>query len=557
MERIMVLMFLFSTYIFAIEPATSELKPLPVYIGDEHIPSRVIPYLGGRQSPGDSIGMTVYDMQVNNNSRNRIMVDDNDQAHIDWMRVPDTSWSIRLCAWNARFTDGSYFGETPASVSWSGFVKIAVTRDIDPDNQRSVIAYHYDAGSGYYAWIDIDQGNLWGTWPNDPKSPQIANYIWPDITVANNGNIVMATGDYPNGNTHHLLITTDEGNNWTLISDFDSCAVLTHSLQASRNTGSDKVVFAHTQFIADTIGSGQIDEDIWYMVSTDGGITWGPHINLTNYQPYPIDSVRAYADANPAFDISDNLHIVWAGRRVTDNYWEASKIFHWDEVNDTITIVSSPSIFYSDSGGWWISTTSSADPGSWRMPADWPQIVFDPNGTIYCLWHGNDDYNDGSAGGYFNGELYGSYSTDDGITWADYVNLTNTRSPGAGPGECMDEDYMTAYPYVVNDSVFVTYIEDKDAGAYVNTEGVCTDNPVRCWVFHKNLITEIEEGKSKAIKSNNQGATIISGPLLLPEDKNWRIFDIMGRQIYALNPVPGIYFIEVDGEIQQKVIKIK
>ena len=52
-------------------------------------------------------------------------------------------------------------------------------------------------------------------------------------------------------------------------------------------------------------------------------------------------------------------------------------------------------------------------------------------------------------------------------------------------------------------------------------------------------------------------ATIFSGPILVPEGNPFRIFDITGHQIHILNPVPGIYFIEVDGEIQQKVIKIK
>ena len=53
------------------------------------------------------------------------------------------------------------------------------------------------------------------------------------------------------------------------------------------------------------------------------------------------------------------------------------------------------------------------------------------------------------------------------------------------------------------------------------------------------------------------GATVFSGPLILPEDKACRVFDITGRQIHTLNPAPGIYFIELDGEIKQKVIKIR
>ena len=53
------------------------------------------------------------------------------------------------------------------------------------------------------------------------------------------------------------------------------------------------------------------------------------------------------------------------------------------------------------------------------------------------------------------------------------------------------------------------------------------------------------------------GATLLSGPLSLPDSKNCKVFDITGRVIISDQIKPGIYFIEVDGEITQKVIKIK
>ena len=53
------------------------------------------------------------------------------------------------------------------------------------------------------------------------------------------------------------------------------------------------------------------------------------------------------------------------------------------------------------------------------------------------------------------------------------------------------------------------------------------------------------------------GATILSGPLALPQGVSYKIFDITGRQVHTLNPAPGVYFIEVDGEIRQKIIKIR
>jgi hypothetical protein len=493
--RYMVIVAVIASFGFATQARLADLTPCVKVVGDEQITTaKPIPYLGPLTGPGDSIGHTAYDYQSNGSMGTRIMVDGYDQAHIDWMWC-DYALATRYCAWQARFSDGSFYGETQASNSWSGYVQLDITRDASPDSQRTVIAYHFNPGAGYYGWIDIDQGNCYGAWPNDPKTPAAADHIWPYIGCASNGNIVMATGDQ-NLDMHHMHLTTDEGSHWTSLADFDSCACLSQFLRASHN--SNKVVFVHTQYKEDsTAATAQLDCDVFYMLSTDGGVTWSAQTNLTNYS----DSVRAYCNVNAGFDANDHLHIFWAGRRVdAAGYYEASKIFHWDEVTGNIHIVSSPSTYYSEPGGWWIATASSGSPGAWRMPADQPQMVVDAaDNTLYCLWGGNDDYNDSSSGGFFNGEIYGSKSVNGGVTWTPYTNLTNTRTPGGAPGACADEDYFTAHPWIVNDSIFVTYVDDLDAGGYAGGgqgEGTLTDDPVRCWVFPKTLIG-IEENKSK------------------------------------------------------------
>jgi hypothetical protein len=51
--------------------------------------------------------------------------------------------------------------------------------------------------------------------------------------------------------------------------------------------------------------------------------------------------------------------------------------------------------------------------------------------------------------------------------------------------------------------------------------------------------------------------TVRSGPFPVSDIGRYRIYDIAGRLIHTHNPAPGIYFIEVDGKIRQKVIKIR
>ena len=571
------------TLFFATEVKKASLEPLPKLRGDEPIQSGPpIPYLGGR-SPGDSIGITTYDAQSWGSFGQRLALDDNGNIHVDWMWCGGAYPGPRYCAWNFRFTDNTWYGETQASTSVSGYVQLDIVRDANPDNQVSAIAYHYDPGAGYFSWVDTDAGQGWGLWPNNPVTPAVAGRLWPKFAWTENGNIVLATGDY-SADWHHLYVCTDSG--WNHVASFDSCATLSHFVRTSRN--SNKVVFVHTQYITDTSAAGQIDNDVYYLLSTDGGVTWGPHTNITNYRPYPLDSVRAYNDVDAIFDRNDNLHVAWAGRRVTTDYWEASKIFHWDAVNDTITIVNTPSIYYNDPGGWWIATTTSPSPGSYHMPADCPQLIADSiTGWLYCLWGGNDDYNDGSAAGYFNGELYGAKSTDGGITWTDYTNLTNTRTPGAPSGACDDEDYMTANPFIANDSIYLTYVEDKDAGAMPNSEGVWTINPVRCWVFHKDMIPGVEERGSLEAKHSTPMLEVCPNPFkektdircmihdtgYTIQDFSLKIFDAAGQLIkdfsrstidagrptlitWQGDEPPGVYFVHLETENNRAVEKV-
>lgn len=52
-------------------------------------------------------------------------------------------------------------------------------------------------------------------------------------------------------------------------------------------------------------------------------------------------------------------------------------------------------------------------------------------------------------------------------------------------------------------------------------------------------------------------STILSGPLDLPPGIEYRIYDISGRSIDANELKPGVYFIEIEGHIRLKVVKIR
>jgi len=53
------------------------------------------------------------------------------------------------------------------------------------------------------------------------------------------------------------------------------------------------------------------------------------------------------------------------------------------------------------------------------------------------------------------------------------------------------------------------------------------------------------------------GATIFRGPLQLPDGKKCNVFDITGRIVEPDKIQTGIYFIEIDGVVTQKVVKVR
>ncbi|UCG93015.1 MAG: hypothetical protein JSV97_04735, partial [candidate division WOR-3 bacterium] len=59
------------------------------------------------------------------------------------------------------------------------------------------------------------------------------------------------------------------------------------------------------------------------------------------------------------------------------------------------------------------------------------------------------------------------------------------------------------------------------------------------------------------VKARQLVTTIIRGPLVLPGEKKYKVLDIAGREVNITDPAPGIYFIQIENEIVQKVVKIR
>lgn len=67
----------------------------------------------------------------------------------------------------------------------------------------------------------------------------------------------------------------------------------------------------------------------------------------------------------------------------------------------------------------------------------------------------------------------------------------------------------------------------------------------------------IKDHDVKVLHGNDFVPTIISGPLILRDGKRSIVYDITGRVVAPERMIPGVYFIQIDGKIKQKIIKIR
>jgi len=84
----------------------------------------------------------------------------------------------------------------------------------------------------------------------------------------------------------------------------------------------------------------------------------------------------------------------------------------------------------------------------------------------------------------------------------------------------------------------------------------CDFEPVSVSLFEVAPYFSIEESSSRRC-GKLQLPAIFTGPLVLPENMNYKLFDITGREVAVDNIAPGIYFIKIDGAKTLKVIKLK
>jgi hypothetical protein len=495
-------------------------------------------------SPGTSIGVTWYDYQHNGTMgrMNETGTGASTIAHFSWMFLAGPVLDARKAVYDNYDITLETFGTEvglQGDDQYAGYVNLNLTNNNrgivgahnkEPLDGRNDPSFYWDfaEGSSFFGGLDTVPSNVSGyagtagqevIWPKFAYSEGTSDTVLHVIAQVSEAD----AGD-PQANYYFRRPSSDANPGpW----DFpprviDTAFDLSHAVEAN---DAGKVVLAWTANIPcngtdpDTascnagVAPVQWNNDIYYQISTNHGVTWAPRVNLTknrkyeynNFPEFGQDSYRPYTDLGVLLDGAGNFHVVWGAAfwSGTDVFFR-NRIFHWSE--------NQPYIRTAHSADW---DQTDCNGGAWQLNAS-KMSVSECNGRLYLLFV---QFNDGAAGifndcadegnpgfpsGSANGDLYVTVSEDGGLTWDLARNITNSRTPGCdsvgGVGGPCDSDHWPSISRFGTDVdltspataevipaggsntgfwLDVQYINDHSAGGIVQNEGTWQQSDVR------------------------------------------------------------------------------
>ena len=487
------------------------------------------------------LGNTWYDIQHNCSCGRQIQIDSAGYVHVAWMRGEEAQAINRHIFYQLVDPAGALVFEPPLYpqmgvqvdlMNRAGFTTLAVHSDC-----RAVPCFHEGAGGDYnfHTAVGYDLFPYMGIFNVSeppylyyPNSDDMA-ILWPKIIRDRNDRYHILATESPPGDDpiipsgqyyigaeldllmYQVIYTPEE---FEHIADTEVLAMV-----AAASPVSNRVAIAWLEpWATDLSDTNQYDNDLILTISQDG-LTWdwSDTINITNFLPPNLellpdlfatvidtmladqDTIRCYDDICLYFDSNDLLHVAFATRAYYSIEgtisWGNGHIYHWDESNQQLSVLVN---------GWYGNGFYA--PGAWNVYTQRASLAEDPaTGDLYCmyqryftpmdtvlpyhpdfyLWGDTCDF---SEGGYPNGEIWMTVSTDDGLTWAEGTNITNTYTPNAPAGECLSELTPSMAPDITDGYAHIFYILDRDAGTPLQDEGTWTDNEV---IYHRVPISEI------------------------------------------------------------------
>ena len=450
-------------------------------------------------------GTTWYDFQHNGSAGKMISVDDAGYVHLVWMKgltsVIGGDRRIYYNVWDP-ITQNLLFGATGTQTD--GGTRAGYASQALLPGGWCFPAYHESRNNvtGVHATESMAfqprAGSFTGTQPAYIyEAGQPLQLIWPKVAVGHDSTIHMISTESPNsGNTtgpDRIYYSRgrprwDNGGNgldiaWQTVAPgnlqfklIDTVMTISADVAASKVSSRVAMVWVKSRTnILDSLTRNQYNNDLIMSVSEDGGLNWGPHINMTNFTAQ--DTFRAYADASVIFDSNDLIHVAFTTGYLNESQgvtnFPQSVIWHWDESHQQFSAVAV---------AWYNSSTAQV--GAWQRMVHRPSLACDPvTGYMYCSYQ-KYDTSAYSTGGFFMGDAWVSVSTDNGLHWSAGRNVTDTRPQTipAPVGQSLSERDITIADRITYSAgigyLHMEYVLDLDAGAIAQSEGTATNNPV-------------------------------------------------------------------------------
>ena len=502
-----------------------------------------LPYLGNRASPGVEVGITDYDFQNNGSIGRYVAISPFGGFHFYWTYSYDATATNRRAYYNYHYPPDYWLGGLAMDTDESRMGALDMMAD-----GRALGSAHASVTGGYACRVYLDATEGAGAFQviDLPDGGSAACPIWPKPVVDLNDDIyVVAT---VNGGTHAFWTkSTDEGTTWL---PWDSTLagvplnLASYYLQAGRefwatshNTTWTMLANSTGDLTSkvcwETDGTNWYFDTIWTSTAADSVFPW--------FWASVVYDNNAYAHV--VFDVQDTAQ---TGGGAQQSGWRA-QIWHWNQETDQISVV--------DNGMGWFFTNPG--PGYNHGTVSEPQLTIDrATGDLYCTWCYGDSA-DVAANGYVNNEIWGARSTDNGATWIEHHNITNSPTPGATTGNCDNDWYQTLAEETLGDTLVMFYQNDKEAGhaAYGDLTAY-TDNPYLFYLYKWNPIGVAEHTVTTPMKlalnirpNPSVQNTQISYSMSKASSVSLKIYSVDGRlveTVYSGNRDAGVYVESID-----------
>lgn len=284
--------------------------------------------------------------------------------------------------------------------------------------------------------------------------------IWPHITGTANGNAVVIAA--PNAGTFRGNWATYNSStlSWSTYTELTNIGGPSGNFTVSAGPNGEVYI----------IGTDYDGTEAMYLYkSTDNGLTFDGGTMIFDYLIDGSDTLYAYIDGGKSSTwLNGEFHLTFMvyGSNVTTygTYGfdaPGNRILHWDETNGLSYVAG-----YNN-----MANLNDIVVTALMNPVCQPSLGKTANGTLVCAFTAFVDNTTQivlSGDTLTTGEIYYTYSTDEGQNWVTPINVTNT------PG--IEEKHPSVVESSIDDKVRIMYLRDKLAGGWVNVAGWGADS---------------------------------------------------------------------------------